>query len=121
MAETAERDARAEWPGRTEAAECLGVSISTLRRWERDGRVHPVMLDGTYRFDPAELNRVASGEEQARAEPSAADLLMAAANLLKQAEAHNERLVQLYAEPVRQVHETMRNINTALAARVTEL
>jgi excisionase family DNA binding protein len=39
------------------AAEYLGVSVMTLWRWVRDGKITSVMLDHTY-FHLNELNRI---------------------------------------------------------------
>ena len=41
----------------SEAAEILGVSISTLRRWDRSGRLEPEKTaSGHRRYDAAKLN-----------------------------------------------------------------
>ena len=34
----------------SETAKALGVSIDTIRRWDRAGRLHPVRLDGKNRY-----------------------------------------------------------------------
>jgi len=40
-------------------AETLGVSLATLRRWERKGLIHcGRTLEGRRRFDPQEVERV---------------------------------------------------------------
>ena len=53
------------------AASALGVSVDTLRRWERQGRVTFDRVDGRRVIDPAELQRLlrersASGQSSAR-------------------------------------------------------
>jgi excisionase family DNA binding protein len=41
-----------------EAAKAFGVSIATLRRWEREGRITPQRtLGGQRRYDLAQLQR----------------------------------------------------------------
>src|SRR5882762_9852414 len=40
------------------AAQALGVSVDTLRRWERDGRVSFERRGGRRELDPAELARL---------------------------------------------------------------
>lgn len=40
------------------AAQALGVSVDTLRRWERDGRVSFARRGGRRELDPAELARL---------------------------------------------------------------
>ena len=53
------------------AAAALGVSVDTLRRWERQGRVTFERVDGRRVMDPGELQRLlrersASGQSSAR-------------------------------------------------------
>ena len=53
------------------AATALGVSVDTLRRWERQGRVTFERVDGRRVMDPGELQRLlrersASGQSSAR-------------------------------------------------------
>ena len=53
------------------AAAALGVSVDTLRRWERQGRVTFERVDGRRVIDPGELQRLlrersASGQSSAR-------------------------------------------------------
>ncbi len=53
------------------AASALGVSVDTLRRWERQGRVSFDRVDGRRVIDPAELQRLlrersAGGQSSAR-------------------------------------------------------
>jgi molybdopterin-binding protein len=51
-----------------EAAEMLGVSVETVRRWERDGRLHAARTDGGQRRVPLdEVRRLL--DERRRAGP----------------------------------------------------
>jgi excisionase family DNA binding protein len=47
------------WPIST-AARMLGVSVGTLRNWDRAGKIHSTRLGDKRRFSQAELERVAA-------------------------------------------------------------
>lgn len=40
------------------AANFLGVSIDTLRRWDKSGKVHPVRINGRRHFPVEDLKRI---------------------------------------------------------------
>lgn len=51
-----------------EAARILGVSITTLRRWEREGRITPGRTPGGQRrYSIADVEALAAGESPALA------------------------------------------------------
>lgn len=107
------KDERATWPGAAEAAERLGCSVSTLRRKVAAGQLHPATIDGSLRFPPHEL--------EPEGGDTSSDILAGSAALLRQALAHNERLVSLLVEPARQIVEMLGKENAALRSRVTDL
>lgn len=54
------------YPTRSEVANRTGVSVSTIRKWERTGRLHAfVDAEGTHRFHPDEVDAIceAVGDE----------------------------------------------------------
>lgn len=54
-----------------EAARILGVSITTLRRWEREGRITPGRTPGGQRrYSIADVEALAAGESPALASGS---------------------------------------------------
>src|SRR6476646_10362081 len=57
-AATAAVDPRKNWPSRAEAAKRLGVSHSTIRRWQSTGALTAADVEGTWRFDPSELDEL---------------------------------------------------------------
>jgi len=70
---TAERLIRA-----SEAAAALGVSLDTLRRWDRDGRIKVVRNDSNHRMVPvSEIARLTGRAEKVRT-----GVAMSARNLL---------------------------------------
>jgi molybdopterin-binding protein len=51
-----------DWYSASEAAQTLGISIDTLRRWDRDGRIHTERDAGNRRIVPAsEIERLRGG------------------------------------------------------------
>jgi len=46
----------------TEAAAELGVSVQTLMRWERQGKVHGRKLGRSWFFNRADIDALLSGE-----------------------------------------------------------
>lgn len=57
-------DPRSLWPSRAQAAARANVSATTLRRKVKTGELHPVSIDGIWRFDPEELENIEGPEEE---------------------------------------------------------
>jgi hypothetical protein len=84
---------------------------------EDRGELHPVQVEGVWRFDPRELDAVSGGG----AELGAAELLSASTALVRQAHAHAERLLDLTATPAARLLELMTAENKALRERIDAL
>lgn len=49
-----------------QAAQALGISIDTLRRWERDGKIRAFRtIGGQRRFEASEIARIIKGQDDA--------------------------------------------------------
>jgi hypothetical protein len=108
------------WPTRIDAARRLGVSIGTIKRLQARGEITPVLVDGSWRFDPAELDTLET-HPGATGEIGVNDLLAAATALTRQSHAHVEKLVDLITSPVGRLLEAASEENKILQHRIGEL
>jgi hypothetical protein len=119
-----------EWPTLTEAANMSGISRARLTEYIKRGALSKVLDPngkgpaGSFRINPEELQLVEEleADEQTRREaPTTADVVRASVEAVKQATAHNERLITLFDGPYKFVLDTMREENAALRAELATM
>lgn len=111
---------RQTWPTRIEAARRLGVSIGTIKRLQARGEITPILVDGSWRFDPAEIDTLET-HPGATGEIGVNDLLAAATALTRQSHAHVEKLVDLVTSPVGRMLQAASDEHKILQHRIGEL
>lgn len=111
-------DPRSEWPDRPAAAKLLGKSITTIRNLERRGKLTAVQVDKTWRIDPDELESV---DVDAADEFGVSQVITSLVGLLKQAQTHAEKTLELIVVPSQQLHAALAASNASMAARVETL
>jgi len=127
------------WPTISQAAALNGLSRKRVSDFLRAGALSkhfgPRGPQGGYRIDPEELEALLEKMSEAEddgSEPSSAApggsmvadfslVLRAQADGLRQAQAHNERLMTLFDEPYKHVLDTLRQSNAELRAELVAM
>lgn len=120
------------WPSRGEAAKFLGVSLSSIKRYEDQGLLNPVLDEQEVnRFRPSELHRLkeerTNGTVMATAEAAnavsegAAKAIEATGGVVKSGERHVEKILGMIFEPHQVMLAMFAEENVRLRSRVTEL
>lgn len=114
-----------------QAANLLGITSAQLSRYVKTGAIRKWSAPnsrgsaiGSYRFDPSDLERLESAladEAEASEQPTTADTVRASVEGLKQAQAHAERLVNLFEEPYKRLLDSLHAEIAALSADNKEL
>jgi hypothetical protein len=106
------------WPTRYKAAAKVGVSVRTLDRMVLNGEVKPVLVDGTRRFNPSELDEIApEGDVSAEFR----QVLEVVNDSLKLAQEHAKALFSMVTTPSKAVLDLLQEEVQRLRARATQL
>lgn len=81
-------DPRESWPTRSQAALRAGVSKTTIHRKEKTGELHPIQLNGIWRFDPEELDNIQAPDEELDPVGQFAKVIAEFTTMLKTAHEH---------------------------------
>lgn len=115
---TSATQSTAGWLTRKQSAVQLGVHISTIRRYEASGDLHPVVTpNGVHMFDPDEVEALAGSNER----DAGAVVLGVLREDNQQQREHNEKLMQLIGGTVFKVLELAQKIASDATARAETL
>lgn len=104
------------WLTRAQAAKQLDVTVTTIRRWEKEGKLQGKTINGVFKF-PASSVDAMKGEEDMT--PQA--IIDAAVHGMQVATKHVEALVGLITAPIAKLVEGSAVEATALRARIAQL
>jgi hypothetical protein len=104
------------WLTRAQAAKRLDVTVTTIRRWEKEGKLQGKNVNGTFKF-PASSVAAMTGEE----DMSPQAIIDAAVHGMQVATKHVEALVGLITAPIAKLVEGSAAEAVALRERVAKL
>lgn len=90
------------WYTRSEAAKILGVAKNTVAQWD-DHLLHPVLIDGFYRYHPAEVGGIKDRRRKKMGEPhvgpTKGEIAAAAFKMLDDGSTRSEMVIALHITP----------------------